>query len=170
MKLENQVCSLELSKKLKELVVRQESLFYWRLQYTTSEDFIGGVSAGKVGHFGDYRLEYLPKPRYRTADVKWNESDLAKIDNTEISAFTVAELGEMLPGTAHPILNGYWLTKFSSSKYGNMDGNKVEYSVSYELIEENGKPSKYIHYFENTEADARAKMLVYLLENKLITI
>ena len=29
MKLQNQVCSLELSKKLKELGVKQESLWYW---------------------------------------------------------------------------------------------------------------------------------------------
>ena len=31
MKLEDQVCSLELAKKLKELGVKQDSLFYWNL-------------------------------------------------------------------------------------------------------------------------------------------
>jgi len=31
MKLEDQVCSLELAKRLKELGVEQESLFYWGL-------------------------------------------------------------------------------------------------------------------------------------------
>ena len=29
MKIESQVCSLELAKKLKELGVKQESLYYW---------------------------------------------------------------------------------------------------------------------------------------------
>ena len=37
MKLENQVCSLELAKKLKELGVKQESLFWW------CKDFKGRV-------------------------------------------------------------------------------------------------------------------------------
>lgn len=34
MKLENQVVSLELAKKLKELGVKQESLFYWQQTYS----------------------------------------------------------------------------------------------------------------------------------------
>jgi hypothetical protein len=60
-----------------------------------------------------------------------------------ISAFTVAELGEILG-------KGYWTTKldevWSCKIRGN--GNHFEHA--------------------DTEADARAKMLVDLLENKLI--
>src|ERR1700689_4384174 len=66
MKLESQVCSLELSKRLKELGFKQESLFYW---YNTK---------------GDERF-------YGIAYTKGS-----KLKNT-FSAFTVAELGEMLP-------------------------------------------------------------------------
>lgn len=69
-KLEKQVVSLELAKKLKELDVKQESLFGWGVsaQITTIINF---------DHMDDYN--------------GW-------IDKAEIySAFTASELGEMLP-------------------------------------------------------------------------
>jgi hypothetical protein len=64
MTIEEQVTSLEVSKKLKELGVKQESLWYW----------------WKAGHI------FVEERRY--AGRQWEK--LA-------SAFTVAELGEMLP-------------------------------------------------------------------------
>lgn len=101
MKLEDQVVSLELAKKLKELGYKQESLFYWRLGYHTSEKFDNGKSLGKEGVFDDkYRVEFYPKPRMTTADFKWNESDLQKLTATEISAYTVAELVNLLTTVA----------------------------------------------------------------------
>ena len=67
MKLEDQVCSLELAKKLKELGVKQESLFYW---WFVRNDMGDDVFV----------------------------SDTKPVNGTEYwSAFTVAELGEMLP-------------------------------------------------------------------------
>src|SRR5439155_13694049 len=63
--LEKQVCSLDLAKRLKELGVRQESLFIWNY----------------YPHTDGYKLQYNP--------------DYGSVLN--ISAFTVAELGEMLP-------------------------------------------------------------------------
>lgn len=69
MKLENQVVSLELSKKLKELGFKQESLF----AYNAGGAVLG---CGKIS----------PEP------MLWGE------DNSPfISAFTSSELGEMLP-------------------------------------------------------------------------
>ena len=66
MKLEEQVTSLELSKRLKELGFKQESLFWWC------------ESVSK-----EYLLEYYVfKPAYEGNDC--------------IPAYTVAELGEML--------------------------------------------------------------------------
>ena len=72
MKLEQQVCSLELAQKLKELGVKQESLFYW-----TYSNMFGNIT---------FYLQYFPEI----------EGGYDGLEN-DVSAFTVAELGEMLP-------------------------------------------------------------------------
>src|SRR5689334_3228066 len=71
MKLEDQCCSLELSKKLKELNIKQDSVFVWE-------------------YFNDncYGIKYRPYAVVTTIENKLNL----------YSAFTVAELGEILPG------------------------------------------------------------------------
>lgn len=146
MELKDQVCSLIHSMRLKELKVEQKSLFWWRLIYITSETFEKGISRGKKGEFGDYHVVYLPKPRFTTADVKWNEVDLQKLNDTEYSAFTVAELGNLLPP------NKVWYSK---------DGDK--WCASYE------KPfPKGYSIFADNEADCRSLMLIHLIENGLI--
>lgn len=145
MKIEEHVVSLELAKKLKELGVRQHSYFYWREGYHTEESFDNGRSLGNRGVFeGRYRIEAYPHPRITTADVKWNESDLRRIYQTEYAAFTVAELGEMLPS----------LTRSGRSMEG------LGYYCRHD--ETNAIEDAY------TEADVRAKMLIYLLEDSLM--
>lgn len=121
MPLEKQVTSLELSKKLKELGVKQESLFYY----------------SRVKHEQEYKLDFGIHGPYETKDL-----------DHKISAFTVAELGEMLPYAA---LGAY----FNQFKGAN------DWSMGYGL-------EKTIN--SDTEAEARGKMLVYLRENKLITL
>lgn len=121
MKLEQQVVSLELSKRLKEFGVKQESLFFWN-------------------KYGDKWLL-----------DKHSNSDLDKNDG--YSAFTVAELGEMLPNfvesyKSHDDGFNWFCRRF-------VDGDISKYNALQTA---------------NTEADARAKMLIYLLENKLITL
>src|SRR5437868_5642219 len=75
MKLEDQVTNLELSKRLKELGVKQESLFWW-------EFYISGDP--ELKRAGEQEcIEGESEPWYPSKDC--------------ISAFTVAELGEMLP-------------------------------------------------------------------------
>lgn len=119
MKLEEQVISLELAKKLKELGVKQESHFYWVEMYEEPAQL--------------FDLSWALDPR-RLANEQYRN----------VSAFTVAELGEMLPfgyysrrGT-----RGFTCGTLNNENYGTRRGV--------------------------TEADARAKMLIYLLENKLI--
>lgn len=147
MKLEQQVCSLEFAKKLKELGVKQESLFYWQASKRKMKDYI---AEGKWVP-RDYSL--IPRREGYISDIAG-----AYGYNRYISAFTVAELGEMLP---------------SSIELGNFDEiflhcNKMRgeiWEVEYSWYETVHK------YFEDkSEADARAKMLIYLIENKLITL
>src|SRR5436853_6300896 len=83
MDLEKQVVSLDLAKRLKELGVKQESLFYW------------------IKH----RQTAWPEPQlWFTGEIhRYNEEspNAFKIDILS-STFTVAELGEMLPSDFHP--------------------------------------------------------------------
>lgn len=150
MTLEEQVCSLELAQRLKELGVKQESLCYWRLAYFVSERFDNGISLGKKGKFGDYHVAYHPRPRFSTADLKWNENDLTRLNETELSAFSVAELGELLP-------------PFTKS-FRDKSLENPEYWIRLE-----GEEEDLVHAAK-TEANARAKMLVHLIENNLIKL
>lgn len=128
MQLEKQVSSPELSKRLKELGVKQESHFRW----------------------------------YHASLIPWNVVTSHGFSNEEArerspSAFTVAELGEMLPtyiekdGEQLFLLSdvspGNWGVMYAESDYNKF---KVEITA-------------------DTEADARARMLQYLLENGIVS-
>jgi len=75
MKLEEQVCSLELAKKLKELGVKQESLFYWNICHDCEKEYPFG-------------------------SVNW-EISYEKNHGENISAFTASELLEKVPNELH---------------------------------------------------------------------
>lgn len=125
MKLEEQVISLDIAKRLKELGVKQESLFIWI-------------------HMEDTGAQLNIKIRDILYDMRsgydMHEEDG---DDRDCSAFTVAELGEMLPV------------------------RMVEYCKTTA-----GWYCAYDHtdFIAPIEADARGKMLISLLENKLITL
>lgn len=106
MKLESQVTSLELSKRLKELGVKQESYFWWNI---VDEKLYSGRE-----------IEVFATDGYVEGDVLW-------LSNF-ISAFTVAELGETLPSeieveeTEYYLrcsrgLRDYWEIAYCNSKY-----------------------------------------------------
>ena len=122
MKLEQQVVSLELAKRLKELGVKQNSAFWWQ-----------ELQNGK-GHL--------------IIDTTDSFSHVC------FSAFSVAELGEMLPKKYFP-------------SFDFLGSGKNKYRV---ICHVNTKKYGWHHEKKcaDTEADARAKMLIYLLENKLI--
>ncbi len=123
MTLENQVVSLDLSKRLKELGFKQESLFYYINGILRLEEYTGEV-------------EHL----------FWgNEHNNTK--HTIYSAYTVAELGEMLP-------------KNTSCFKEPVD--------NYQWVCTRNEPRVMLSFRADTEANARAKMLIYLKENNLI--
>lgn len=151
MKIEDQVCSLELAKRLKELGVKQDSIIYWlNIQhcvhmkvkddgYTLQEDENGNPMIDKI----DYRTE-LGNPFVYNIDK----------DNCWC-AFTVAELGKMLPDSVVIKTFEYFI---KSQKKDD------EYKIYIEEL------SKVIIFFDINEANARAKMLIYLIENKLLLL
>lgn len=130
MKLEDQVVSLELAKKLKELGFSQESLFYWVGESLCFKNVV--------------------------------EVEMAKLDTNQkdfYSAYTVAELGEMLP------------VKVKHHSLDIFRRNKVSWHVCYlDMTFDTPVHPNSISYLKsgNTQADAMAKMLIYLKENNLI--
>ena len=134
MKLENQVTNLELSKKLKELGVEQNSYFYY---WGRNKDILS------FKH-GAYRLQAV------------NEGDFTLMPESAelVSAFTVAELGEMLPS---------WIENLHELTIHHLSiGWNVEYVSRNDEL--------YREFAQDTLVDAMAKMLIYLIENKLINI
>jgi polyphosphate kinase 2 (PPK2 family) len=119
MELEKQACSSELAGRLKELGVKQASLFVW-LQ---GSDYGGPGGKQKRLHTGCDRHQPVEPNKAR------------------IAAFTAAEVGEIK----------HWFVYFSTDRAETPRTNKSRYMQA-----------------ADTEADARAKMLVYLLEQKLI--
>lgn len=133
MKLEDQVINFEFAKKLKELGIKQDSLWYWKGDHKHDMRLINSSSSVDIlGHTWKYHC----------------------------SAFTVAELGkfliESLSGNKliFDIIpcwddgeNYWWFTHFINSDQA--------------VIEELGN---------GNEAEARAKVLIYLLENKVIVL
>lgn len=120
MELKDQVSNFGLSKRLKELGVKQESEWYW------------------VKRNNKWVIEI---------------GDNVSLAEESYSAPTVAELGEMLPKDIK-IENRIFPLRFQK-----FEGGWSCYYISPEM------------YFQaSTEANARAKLLIYLLENKLLTL
>lgn len=136
MKLESQVCSLDLAKRLKELGVKQESLFH-HVSYLNL-----GVEERDI--YSDEKVTSAGKDGWQLTSI--------------YSAFTVAELGEMLPEQIY--VNNIWYFSRQFIRKGSVRGYIIQYASNAGTIFGNQN--------ENTEADARAKMLVYLLENHLL--
>lgn len=142
MKLEDQVCSLELAKKLKELGVKQDGHFFWA-EFRNDSASLGDNM--NIVHTQLLRIDQVAEYQ-----------DYDRIKDLDITvALTVAELGEMLP---HKIkdkdaLNGFWVHKFSG---------KHIWMVGY------GSMTPAVEFGAVTEADVRAKMLIYLIEKGIV--
>ncbi len=139
MKLEDQVVSLELAKKLKEFGIKQESLFYWT-EYNKESNKIGIVyTKGKI------------------------------IDaNNQYSAFTVSEFGFLMPHSYEKNSNTYFIeTTAGHTKFGYITVCSSHfYENEHDCIGIVGDDFDG----DGNEANARAQMLIYLIENKLIEV
>ncbi len=153
MKLEDQVTNLELSKKLKELGIKQNSLFWWSREHQ------------KALHKITFSYS-----KFETADKE-----------PHISAFTVAELGEMLPKTIKSPKAGDKRNWQDVSHISTKEREEMRYVGILSI----NKPTDWIvlyqgyiilgfdikaHTHDKTMANAMAKMLIYLIENKLINL
>lgn len=137
MTLNNQVSSLELSKKLRELGVKQESYFAW---------FDGRATSLNAC------WEVFPS----------TESYVVIGTEGTCSAFTTSELGEMLPQNLQPETAAGETTYLQMWRNGEQD----LWCVAYKDYMNRQRFTE----FADTEADARALCLIYLLENKLISL
>lgn len=139
MEINKQVCNLEWSKKLDEIMPRQESLFAYY---------------GNAGRWSDAIVDMA---MYKDADEDFRKHKL-------LPAYTVAELGEMLPTNIIKEGRLVWLvckkefifneekTPVFTCEYSNNEGLDEGHTTAY------------------TEANARAKMLHYLLSNGLLQV
>ena len=121
MEIKDQVINLELSQEMEELGAEQDSLFSW--------------------------MVYKNKPSHMEL-TKWARNDYGGIgikDRELYAAFTVAELGEMLPT--------FYTSWHTAGTWACGD----------EVVKRGGKVT-----MAKTEADARAKMWIYLKKEGMI--
>lgn len=135
MDISEQVISLKYARKLKQLKIKQISLFYYCERLT--------------GYHNETEMRLLLN----------KETTIDEI--SKYSAFSVAELGEMLP---------FSLDESADSKdYRDLRlcKNAQHYWVCFYVSQRLGTclPREE----EKTEADSRAKMLIHLIEHNLVT-
>jgi len=154
------VTSLETSKRLKELGVKQESEFYWeRRHHLESDKWVWGEG---------YRLVRTDKGHFYAAMVSIYVMYEKELKESRISAFLSSELLKILPEKV--VLPG-------EHAYHDSINNTFTLEVEFE----NGKCIYYysngdenVFYkkenFRENEAEARGILVEYLLENGLITL
>lgn len=130
MNIEDQVCSLEYAKILKKLGVEQKSLFY----------YCNGCAE-----------------EYQITVEETLELPQCPAHGDNYSAFTVAELGEMLGN------------QIASGKGGKQYNEEY---VCFSIVHTKEFKPRYKSYqtTAKTEANARAEMLIYLIASKFIEI
>lgn len=147
MKVENQVCTLEQAKKLDELGVKYKDYHYAYVDFSV---YSGqeAVLCRPASHVEEHSKEWSwfmigEHSEEITAEI---DEDTVSADGGVYPAFTVAELGVM-------ILN-------------NPKNTDIFIDWDGQYIFKGEKGVKIC----NTEAEARAAMLIYLLENNLTTL
>jgi hypothetical protein len=150
MKLENQVVSLELSKKLKELGIKHESIWHWQLINTPHPRLTYNLNPSEWS--GDYRISAFTSseliemtPQY--IDTKQNEPFNNFMFNLELINIFIEEK----------------LTRVCSVNY-NCN------SCSSGGIDAWLRRKLYDPIFDENLSNALAKNIIYLIENKYMEI
>lgn len=164
MRLEEQIITLKQAKRLFELGVKHHANFHWVLgvaEIEEQEGETGGNISLETGRaifllqeFPNY-TQFIKISKFTNEDVEfhWGEGGEERVGLCDpmYAAYTVAELGELLPDR--------FITSKSNEKY---DRQKGAYYVSSQMQAE--CPRTYAP----TEAQARAQMLIHLLENGIL--
>jgi len=174
MKIEEQVSNLELSMKLKELGVKQKSLFYWindiTDEYKDEDRYSGEVKLKR--HSEDVSLcsnERIKEIEFNYAGLNWSKYFKGQVVKIA-SAFTVAELGEMLPhyipADVDERMSPYHF------RCGRDKINDTRRWILYYIQNSNVGSGRILgNEFlvkEESEANARALMLIWLIKNKKV--
>lgn len=139
MKLEQQVPTLELCKKLKELGYPQEGLFWWIFHWMDNEKK------------KDWEIGF---------DRGWG-IETSEVSETKLVAPTAVELGEWLVKEHNGLCSYYW------------SYIKERWECNTHIKDEKKgwqNNSQMLHMeHDETEANARAKMLIWLVENDYVS-
>ena len=155
MELAEQVVSLELAKRLKELGVPDNSHLLW-----VEKDFI--VSYNQETN------------KSEVTETKWHLYDNSPRTyfgefNTIIPAYSVAELGKMLPRQIDYEDNFYLPKLEYKHKYYKLSYFN-EFKNPYYLKHKNSTMHEHEFFIDEIQANALAKMLISLLEKKFIKV
>ncbi|NOQ38427.1 hypothetical protein GQ472_06085 [archaeon] len=156
MELEIQVVSSEPSKRLKELEVSQDSLFWWVWE-TRSR-----IPKEKL-------IKVMSEIRFEEDKGTHEYRHKSSFGKEKIcSAFSVAELGEMLPYLIEGAKDGdIWSLRID--KIGDEPEDKLD--NVWVICYQNCITEQYLHTEYNEKlADAMALMLIHLIENRLIEV
>lgn len=153
--MEKHTTSLEISKRLKELGVKQKSMFFWtktKLKDLKSE-FEFELKIGIKANFEHWATGMKP-------------TQLGMVKKEAYSAFLASELGELLPARiTNPETRNMDFLRFHKGDDSKQD-HRADWTIEYHT----DFSAPLVRITADTEANARGKMLIYLLENGLTIV
>lgn len=149
MNIENQVCTLEQAKKLKACGINTDMPHFSWYENCRSE-WVNGVRVQTSG-VGE------------TMQTKANAAEFGDSDSI-FPAFTVAELGVMLPDDGEGC--GDWYTNRDAGCY---KGNDIDGFSCWHFMDSKSPITIEGSKVFPTEAEARAALLIYMLKKNILT-
>ena len=149
MKIQNQVCPRKLSQKLVELGVKIKPYLWWRNDYPNNPS----KYRNKWYIENEYQLTIGEKP------VKYEKGWHL------LPAYSVAELGEIINSTIEIV----WETSYSHH-LGDWNWEILDFDVDPDKYPAGFKVDEQGNCEYLTEAEARAELLIYLIEHKKVDV